>query len=141
MTESRNYANSAPSNHHQVKPKENPVKLNENQVKVNFTFEVPLTDALRENIGKGIYSPSKVSARFNKLVGEGLSSIASKDNSLFQGRFVVTDINDVIKGVYFSQSMIKLTTELNLLKELRESLEALADTSHVSAEITLNCCF
>lgn len=134
MTEETNYINSAPSPH-------NPIRSKENQVKVNFTFEVPLTDVLRENIGKGIYSPSKVSGRFNKLLGEGLSSIALKDNSHFQGRFIVTDINDVIKGVYFSQSMIKLTTELKLLKELREALEALADTSHISAEINLNCYF
>ena len=134
MAEERNYINPAPSNHYQTRP-------SENQVKVNFTFEVALTDTLRENIGKGIYSPSKVSARLNKLIGEGLASIALKDNSYFEGRFIVTDINDRIMGVYLSQSMLKITTERELLQDLREELKDLADTPNVNAEINLNCYF
>lgn len=134
MAEERNYMNPAPTAHYQTRP-------SENQVKVNFTFEVALTDTLRDNIGKGIYSPSKVSARLNKLVGAGLASIALKDNSFFEGKFIVTDINDRIMGVYLSQSMIRLTTELQLLQVLRDELKELADTPHVNAEINLNCYF
>ena len=53
----------------------------------------------------------------------------------------MTDINDRIMGVYLSQSMLKLTTELELLQDLRDELKELADTSNVNAEINLNCYF
>lgn len=132
MTEERRYATPTPNNNH--------VHSKENQVKVNFTFEVPLTDALREKLGES-YSPGKLAMRLNKLVGESLSAIARKDNAFFEGRFVVTDINVTIKGVYFSQSMIRTSTETKLLTVLRERLKEMCDTTAVNAEINLDCYF
>ncbi len=135
MTEQRHFVTPTPSTHNQVRSKEN-------QVKVNFTFDVPLNDDLKEKIGENNCSAGKIAGRLNKLIGTALADIAIQDNPYYEGKFVVTETkNNIICGEYISHSMISVTTEIKLLEKLRQSLKDLAHTSAIHAEINLDCYF
>lgn len=110
----------------------------DNQVKVNLTFKVALTNQMQEAL-QGADNGVKAERKLNKLLGPELERAGRNVNDQFRGRFCVTDINNTLKGVYNSESIVHASVEACMVKILKEGLTKLSGDQGASAYINMEC--
>ena len=110
----------------------------DNQVKVNLTFKVALTNQLQEAL-QGADNGVKAERKLNKLLGPELERVGRNANDKFRGRFCVTGINNTIEGVYNSESIVHASVEAGMVKILKEGLINLSGDQGARAYINMEC--
>ena len=110
----------------------------DNQVKVNLTFKVALTNQMQEAL-QGADNGVKAERKLNKLLGPDLERAGRNANDKFRGRFCVTDMNNAIEGVYNSESIVHASVEAGMVNILKEGLTKLSGDQNARAYINMEC--
>lgn len=110
----------------------------DNQVKVNLTFKVALTEQMQEAL-QGADNGVKAERKLNTLLGPELEKVGRESNHNFRGKFCVTGVSDVIEGVYHSESMVYASVEAGMVDILKEKLTYLSGDKGARAYINMEC--
>lgn len=112
----------------------------DNNVKINYTFEFPVTEKIKNEI-PGFESIQVMGKEMNSQLGIKLQDYFKKSNSAFEGKFIVTKSSDKVMGMYNTESMVKRSVEAKGLEYFRELLKDFSGTDSVKADVNLACFF
>lgn len=127
--------------------KANPLKVEnmegpDNNSKINFTFEIPITEDLVKLGFKEDFKSYEAVNFLDKHAGNVISEYFREKNPNFEGKIVVDKINNgIISGQYQSESNIKTKDEKEVLNVFRDKLKEITNSENVKAEINLACFF
>ena len=110
----------------------------DNNVRINYTFEIPVTEALQAKI-PGYDSMVAGAHSLDKSLGKELIDFFRVDYPQFTGKFVLTKTSPVMVGMYSTESIVKRSQEAKGLEFFRVLLKELTGTDDVKAEINLSC--
>lgn len=109
--------------------------------KINYIFEIPVTEALKQKLGDAIQSEPLIEKSLKQEILPNMLDFIRQEFPHFEGRFVVTKTGDLIKGQFRSESIVKTSMDNKAVKELTRLLNEYSGGTDAYAKININCFF
>ena len=107
--------------------------------KINYQFEIPRTPYLQERFGKDLSSERQMEKILNQEILPKMNELIRAEFPHFQGKFVVTRTEPLIKGQFQSQSVVKVSMDRKGLGVLIDLLNEFSRGNDAFAKININC--